>query len=112
MFAHTYYTHIKDREPIISKTVDDIIGASVVSVLGLASTPLWLPALAAKGATIISSHGAGLTAGALVTGVKALAEGKAPKEAVKDIVKGLAVGAAVEVPLENWLSEMQQNIKK
>jgi len=112
MFYHTYKTHIEGRRTSEPSKVEDVIVGGIMAGLGLVSIPLWLPALAAKGAAIISAKGAGLTATALVTGVNLLAEGKTPKEVAKTMAKGLAVSVLIEGPLEDWFKEVQGHIKE
>jgi hypothetical protein len=112
LFYHTYVTHIKDREAG-ETTVDKlgkVIGGAVVVGLGLASVPIWLPPLAAKGAAILASHGTGLTAAAIVTVVKSLAKGRGTKEVAHELASNAGITIAFEGPLENWIKELKDHI--
>src|SRR4051794_38856876 len=115
VFYHSYVTHIKpdqerrarERElrgySTTGEKIEDALGAAIMLGLGAASIPIWAPALAVKGAAILANHGAGLTAAAMVTIIKSLAKGHAPKDVVKELIANAGISIAIEGPLENWI---------
>lgn len=87
-----------------------VIGGGILAAIGLATAPIWLPALAAKGAALVSTKGAMLTAGALVGAAEGVIAGKEPVDIAKKIAKNAAIGVAIEGPLEDWLKDLQQHV--
>jgi hypothetical protein len=76
--------------------------------IAAATSPIWLPTVAASGAAYIASHKVGLTIGLLISGVRGLKARKAPKEIAKDMIKDAAISTLVAAPLED---EVTQGLK-
>ena len=97
-----------------SVSSDDLLNGLVEVFIsaGLVSAPFWLPIVAAKGIVLLAGHGIGLTVTALITAVEGLLEGKRPKVIAKEVVKTTAVGATIEGPLEDWLKDVCDRIKR